>query len=64
MRPLDIQHIGKELAVKWDDGGESFIPLERLRTGVTVVCVWQPASTRPSRAGTNVGINFFGDLMV
>ena len=31
MRPLDIQHIGKELAVKWDDGGESFIPLERLR---------------------------------
>ena len=31
MRALDIQHIGSELAVKWDDGGESFIPLERLR---------------------------------
>ena len=31
MRPLDIQHIGKELAVKWDDGSESFIPLESLR---------------------------------
>ena len=31
MRPLDIQHIGSELAVKWDNGSESFIPLERLR---------------------------------
>jgi DUF971 family protein len=31
MRPTDIQQIGNELAVKWDDGGESFIPLEKLR---------------------------------
>ena len=31
MRPLDIQVIGSELAVKWDDGSEDFIPLERLR---------------------------------
>jgi DUF971 family protein len=31
MRPKDIQQIGGELAVKWDDGGESFIPLEKLR---------------------------------
>jgi DUF971 family protein len=31
MRPLDIQHIGTELAVRWDDGSESFIALERLR---------------------------------
>ena len=31
MRPLDIQQIGSELAVKWSDGGESFIPLEKLR---------------------------------
>jgi DUF971 family protein len=31
MRPLDIQQIGNELAVKWVDGGESFIPLEKLR---------------------------------
>ncbi len=31
MRPLDIQQIGEELAVKWPDGTESFIPLERLR---------------------------------
>ena len=31
MRPSDIQRIGNELAIKWEDGGESFIPLERLR---------------------------------
>jgi len=31
MRPTDIQPIGNELAIKWDDGSESFIPLERLR---------------------------------
>jgi DUF971 family protein len=31
MRPLDLQPIGNELAVKWDDGTEQFIPLETLR---------------------------------
>jgi DUF971 family protein len=31
MRPQDIQHIGTELAVKWDDGAEDFIALEKLR---------------------------------
>lgn len=31
MRPVDIQQIGGELAVKWDDGGETFVPLEKLR---------------------------------
>src|SRR5271169_2648597 len=31
MRPLNLQFIGQELAVKWDDGTESFISLERLR---------------------------------
>ena len=31
MRPTDLQTIGAELAVKWDDGSESFIPLEKLR---------------------------------
>lgn len=31
MRPLDIQTIGSELAIKWDDGTEDFIPLENLR---------------------------------
>lgn len=31
MRPVDLQIIGTELAVKWDDGTESFIPLATLR---------------------------------
>lgn len=31
MRPLDIQPIGNELAIKWEDGSESFISLEKLR---------------------------------
>ena len=31
MRPTDIQQIGEELAIKWDDGSESFISLEKLR---------------------------------
>ena len=31
MRPVDIQTIGNELAIKWDDGSESFIQLEKLR---------------------------------
>jgi len=33
MRPADVQIIGKELAIKWDDGSESFIGLEKLRRG-------------------------------
>jgi len=31
MRPLDLQPIGTELAIKWDDGAEQFISLENLR---------------------------------
>jgi DUF971 family protein len=31
VRPIDLQVIGEELAVKWDDGAESFIRLETLR---------------------------------
>ena len=31
MAPKDIQVVGDELAVKWADGTESFIRLERLR---------------------------------
>jgi len=31
MRPTDLQHIGNELAIKWDDDTESFISLETLR---------------------------------
>ncbi len=31
MQPVDIQQVGEELALKWEDGSESFISLERLR---------------------------------
>ena len=31
MHPADIQQIGGDLAIKWDDGAESFIPIESLR---------------------------------
>jgi DUF971 family protein len=31
MRPTDIQAIGDELAIKWDDGSESYVKLEKLR---------------------------------
>lgn len=31
MRPADIQQIGEELAIKWEDGTESYIRLETLR---------------------------------
>ena len=33
MRPVDIQIIGAELALRWEDGSESFIRLEQLRRG-------------------------------
>ena len=31
MRPTDLQQIGSELAIKWDDGSEDYISLEKLR---------------------------------
>ncbi|MBI4327457.1 MAG: DUF971 domain-containing protein [Chloroflexi bacterium] len=31
MRPVDIQLIGEELALKWDDGSETYLRLETLR---------------------------------
>ena len=31
VRPVDIQRIGEDLAIKWDDGTESFVQLETLR---------------------------------
>lgn len=31
MKPADLQQIGQELAIKWDDGSEQFIALERFR---------------------------------
>jgi DUF971 family protein len=33
MRLADIQAIGDELAIRWDDGSECFIPLETMRRG-------------------------------
>jgi len=33
MRPADIQQIGDELAIRWDDGRESYVRLETLRRG-------------------------------
>ena len=31
MRPIDLQSVGQDLAIKWDDGSESFVSLEFLR---------------------------------
>ena len=31
MQALDIQVIGQEVAIRWEDGSESYIALERLR---------------------------------
>ena len=31
MRPVDVQAIGNELAIKWSDGSECFVALEELR---------------------------------
>jgi DUF971 family protein len=31
MRPSEIQQVGDQLAIKWDDGTESFIGLELMR---------------------------------
>jgi DUF971 family protein len=31
MKPLDIQILGEELAIKWDDGAETYVRLEKLR---------------------------------
>ncbi len=31
MQLLDVQPVGAELALRWDDGAEHFVPLEALR---------------------------------
>ena len=31
MRPVDMQPIGGELAIKWEDGSESYLEIEALR---------------------------------
>ena len=39
LEPKNIQLIGNELAVQWNDGGESYFPLERLRRACPVLRV-------------------------
>jgi DUF971 family protein len=31
MKPLDIQQIGDQLAIKWDDSSETYLSLETMR---------------------------------
>lgn len=31
MKALDVQQIGEEVAIRWEDGSESYIGLEKLR---------------------------------
>jgi len=31
MKALDVQHVGEEVAIRWEDGTETYIPLEKLR---------------------------------
>lgn len=31
LRPLDLQLIGNEIAIRWSDGVETFIPIAKLR---------------------------------
>ncbi len=31
MKPINVQQIGHEIAIRWDDGAESYIELEALR---------------------------------
>lgn len=31
MRPADVQQIGDQLAIKWEDGSETFVSLEKMR---------------------------------
>jgi DUF971 family protein len=31
MRPLDVQPVADQLAIKWDDGSETFVSLEKMR---------------------------------
>ncbi len=33
MNPRDVQQIQNEIAIAWDDGAESYIPLDKLRRG-------------------------------
>jgi DUF971 family protein len=38
MQPVDIQQIGHELAIRWEDGSESYISFEKLRRSCPCAC--------------------------
>lgn len=41
--PVDLQVIGRELAIRWNDGAESFFPLEALRRACPcATCAGEP----------------------
>ncbi|MCX7712667.1 MAG: DUF971 domain-containing protein [Chthoniobacterales bacterium] len=43
IRPVTIQPVGKELAIAWNDGRESYLPLEFLRRACPcAVCGGEP----------------------
>lgn len=53
--PADLQVIGSELAIRWPDGNESYLSLEKLRTRCPcAACCGEPGLTRPvpATAGT------------
>lgn len=43
LTPIQIQHIGNELAIAWSDGTESYLPLDALRRACPcAVCGGEP----------------------
>ncbi|MFZ9875131.1 MAG: gamma-butyrobetaine hydroxylase-like domain-containing protein, partial [Candidatus Methylacidiphilales bacterium] len=45
--PADLQVIGTELAIRWPDGEESYLPLEELRKRCPcAACCGEPGLTR------------------
>lgn len=46
--PADLQVIGSELAIRWSDGQESYLPLEELRKRCPcAACCGEPGLTKP-----------------
>ena len=57
MQPVDLQPIGRELAIKWDDGSESFIPLEKLRRACPCAgCKGEPDITGAVHRGPEIAL--------
>ena len=54
MRPADIQVIGDQLAVKWDDGSETFLALEKMRRHCPCASCAGETATRPDSIRTNI----------